>query len=111
MASLTARDLRDYRIRSEVTLREVAKYCNVSYQLIEKIENGQRSLTDNNLVEIAKGINIAKRIKAKETRATKNIEESTVPALDETNKSDGETKPKPKPKTKKPRKKKEEAQA
>ncbi len=76
---MTARDLKDYRLRSGLTLRDVAAYCNISYQLIGNIELGKEKLTDNCFSQIVKGINGAKNAKANKTFSLNNKKEAEAP--------------------------------
>lgn len=56
---ITPEQIREIREFKELSLRDVAKYCDVSAQLIGQIENCQRNLTEQNYSEIIKGINLA----------------------------------------------------
>lgn len=56
---ITSEQIREIREFKELSLRDVAKYCDVSAQLIGQIENGKKSLTESNYKEIIKGINLA----------------------------------------------------
>lgn len=81
-------DLREYRLMSGLTYRDVARYCELSFQTIQQIEAGERNVTAYNNGEIIKGINRAKQAKAdgtfdadkkKETNATKKRTASESP--------------------------------
>lgn len=56
---LSGKELRDYRELRGLSLREVADYCDVSFQLIGQVENGQKDVTEHNHREITNGINCA----------------------------------------------------
>ncbi len=86
MARLSAKDLRQYRIHSNLSLREVAAYCEVCHQLIEKVENGERELTDANYSEIVKGINAAKTAKANGTFKIPDDKPKSKPKTKKSNK-------------------------
>ena len=49
-------DLREYRFLRHLSLRDVARYCDVSHELIGKVENGEVSVTKYNHDQIIKGI-------------------------------------------------------
>lgn len=68
-------DLKDYRLKSNLSYRDVARYCNMTFQNIEMIENGKRSLTKENHDEIIKGINGAKQAIANGTFIDEKTEE------------------------------------
>ena len=52
-------DLKDYRLQRELSLRDVARYCNVSHELIGQVERGEIGVTKYNHDQIIKGINRA----------------------------------------------------
>ena len=56
-------DLKDYRLQRELSLRDVARYCNVCHELIGQVERGVVSVTKHNHDEIVKGINAASQAK------------------------------------------------
>lgn len=56
---LSAKELKDYRLLRNLSLRDVARYCNVSAQMIGSIERYEYTLTENTYREIVKGINAA----------------------------------------------------
>lgn len=66
-------DLKEYRLLRHLTLRDVARYCNVSFELIGQVERGEVGVTQYNHDEIVKGIN----------RASQAIVEGTFEALKE----------------------------
>lgn len=57
-------DLKDYRLQRELSLRDVARYCNVCHELIGQVERGVVRVTKHNHDEIIKGINAASQAKA-----------------------------------------------
>ena len=56
-------DLKDYRLQKELSLRDVARYCNVCHELIGQVERGVVKVTEHNHNEIIKGINAASQAK------------------------------------------------
>ena len=66
-------DLREYRLLRHLSLRDVARYCDVSHELIGKVENGEVSVTKYNHDQIVQGIN----------RASQAIVDGTFNALKE----------------------------
>lgn len=52
-------DLKEYRLIRHLSLRDVARYCDVSHELIGKVENGEVSVTKYNHDQIVQGINRA----------------------------------------------------
>lgn len=66
-------DLREYRLIRHLSLRDVARYCDVSHELIGKVENGEVSVTKYNHDQIVQGIN----------RASQAIADGTFDALKE----------------------------
>lgn len=50
-------DLKEYRLLRNLSLRDVARYCNVCHELIGQVERGVVSVTKHNHDEIVKGIN------------------------------------------------------
>lgn len=76
-------DLKDYRLERELSLRDVARYCNVCHELIGQVERGVVRVTKHNHDEIIRGINAASQAKAygtfeadKEKEKTEKIEEN-----------------------------------
>lgn len=63
-------DLKDYRLQKELSLRDVARYCNVCHELIGQVERGVVRVTKHNHDEIIKGINAASQAKAYGTYET-----------------------------------------
>ena len=57
-------DLKDYRLERELSLRDVARYCNVCHELIGQVERGVVRVTKHNHDEIVQGINAASQAKA-----------------------------------------------
>ena len=58
---LSGKDLREYRLLSNISQRDVARYCDVSHELIGKVERGELNVTEYNHAEITKGINRARQ--------------------------------------------------
>lgn len=56
---LSRRDLQEYRLMRHLSLRDVARYCDVSHELIGQVERGDVGVTQYNHDEIIKGINRA----------------------------------------------------
>lgn len=56
-------DLKEYRILRHLSLRDVARYCDVSHELIGKIESGEVRVNKHNHDQIIKGINGASQAK------------------------------------------------
>lgn len=72
---LSRYDLREYRLMSGLALRDVARYCGVSAQLIGQVENGEKKITEYNHNEIVKGINTARQRKADDVFADDKAQE------------------------------------
>lgn len=70
---LSRRDLQEYRLLRYLSLRDVARYCDVSHELIGQVERGEVGVTQYNHDEIVKGIN----------RASQAIVDGTFEALKE----------------------------
>lgn len=70
---LSRRDLQEYRLMRHLSLRDVARYCDVSHELIGQVERGEVGVTQYNHDEIVKGIN----------RASQAIVDGTFDALKE----------------------------
>lgn len=83
---LNREQLREYRILSGLSYGDVARYCDVSRQLIEQVESGDDNITEHNHDEIVKGINRAKQAIARGTFETDKKKQSTAkkktPAVD-----------------------------
>lgn len=56
---ITPEEIHEIREFKGLSLRDIAKYCDISPQLVGQIENGQKNLTEQNYTEIIKGINLA----------------------------------------------------
>lgn len=54
---LSKRDLQEYRLLRHLSLRDVARYCDVSHELIGQVERGEVGVTQYNHDQIIKGIN------------------------------------------------------
>ena len=93
-------DLKDYRLERELSLRDVARYCNVCHELIGQVERGVVRVTKHNHDEIIKGINAASQAKAYGTFETDKEKEKAegMARLDQTK----EKEPKGKQGAKKP---------
>lgn len=64
---LSGQDLKDYRLLKGLSLRDVARYCNITAQMIGQVENGIWGLTESTYREIVKGINGASQAIARGT--------------------------------------------
>lgn len=64
---LSGQDLKDYRLLKGLSLRDVARYCNITAQMIGQAENGVWGLTESTYREIIKGINGASQAIARGT--------------------------------------------
>lgn len=62
---LSALDLKEYRLLKNLSLRDVARYCDVSAQMIGQAETGVCGLTESTYREIVKGINAASQSMAR----------------------------------------------
>lgn len=60
-------DLKEYRLLRNLSLRDVARYCDVSFELIGQVERGEVSVTKYNHGQIIKGINRASQAKVQGT--------------------------------------------
>lgn len=70
---LSGVDLKEYRLFRNLSLRDVARYCDVSHELIGKVESGEVGVTQYNHDQIVQGIN----------RASQAIVDGTFDALKE----------------------------
>ena len=61
---ITGQQFREIREYKGLSLRDVAKFCNVSPQLIGQIEQGKKVFTDNNYQQIIDAMNLATVAKA-----------------------------------------------
>ena len=52
-------DLKEYRLLRHLTLRDVARYCDITFEAIGQVERGEINVTKYNHDEIVKGINRA----------------------------------------------------
>ena len=52
-------DLQEYRLMRHLSLRDVARYCDVCHELIGQVERGEVGVTKYNHDQIVKGINRA----------------------------------------------------
>lgn len=52
-------DLKNYRVLRNLTLRDVARYCDITFEAIGQVERGEINVTKHNHNEIVKGINRA----------------------------------------------------
>ena len=64
-------DLQEYRLIRHLSLRDVARYCDVTHELIGQVERGEVGVTQYNHDEIIKGIN----------RASQAMVDATIHAL------------------------------
>lgn len=90
---LSAKELKDYRLLRNLSLRDVARYCNVSAQMIGSVERYEYTLTESTYHEIVKGINTAyqamingtfEKDKAQEREEAKNKQVAKMAANTET---------------------------
>lgn len=56
---LDVKSLKEYRLLRGLSLRDVARYCDISFQMISGVETGLYGLTESTYKEIVKGINRA----------------------------------------------------
>ena len=56
---ITGKEFREIRELKDLSLRDVAKFCDVSPQLIGQIEQGKKYFTENNYKQIIDAMNIA----------------------------------------------------
>lgn len=61
---LSRHDLQEYRLIRHLSLRDVARYCDVTHELIGQVERGEVGVTQYNHDEIVKGINRASQAMA-----------------------------------------------
>ncbi len=56
---ITGKEFKEIREYKGLSLRDVAKFCEVSPQLIGQIENDRRAFTENNYRQIIDAMNLA----------------------------------------------------
>ena len=56
---ITGKEFKEIRNLKGLSLRDVAKFCDVSAQLIGQIENDQKAFTENNYKQIINALNLA----------------------------------------------------
>ena len=56
---ITGKQFKEIREYKGLSLRDIAKFCDVSPQLIGQIEQGKRSFTENTYDQIIKALNVA----------------------------------------------------
>ena len=61
---ITGKEFKEIREYKGLSLREVAKFCDVSPQLIGQIEQGKKYFTENNYKQIIDAMNLATVAKA-----------------------------------------------
>lgn len=61
---ITGKEFREIRELKGLSLRDVAKFCEVSPQLIGQIETGQKNFTENSYRQIIDAMNLATVAKA-----------------------------------------------
>ena len=61
---ITGKQFKEIREYKGLSLRDVAKFCDVSPQLIGQIEQGKKVFTDNNYQQIIDAMNLATVAKA-----------------------------------------------
>ena len=59
ISMITAKEIREWRELRGLSLRDVAKFCEISPQLIGQVETGKKYITDYNYWQIVNGINKA----------------------------------------------------
>ena len=97
---LSRRDLQEYRLIRHLSLRDVARYCDVSHELIGQVERGEVGVTQYNHDEIVKGINRASQAivdgtfdTLKEEEYQKNKEDQEKPKKETSSKTTTAKKP------------------
>lgn len=97
---LSRRDLQEYRLIRHLSLRDVARYCDVSHELIGQVERGEVGVTQYNHDEIVKGINRASQAivdgtfdTLKEEEYRKNKEDQEKPKKETSSKTTTAKKP------------------
>jgi len=76
---LSRYDLQEYRLLRHLSLRDVARYCDVSHELIGQVERGETGVTRYNHDQIVRGINGASQAMADGTfDALKKIESQKI---------------------------------
>lgn len=61
---ITGKEFKEIREYKGLSLRDVAKFCDVSPQLIGQIEQGKKYFTENNYQQIIDAMNLATVAKA-----------------------------------------------
>ena len=69
---ITGKQFKEIREYKGLSLRDVAKFCDVSPQLIGQIENNKKVFTDNNYQQIIDAMNLATVAKANGELEKKN---------------------------------------
>jgi transcriptional regulator with XRE-family HTH domain len=69
---ITGKQFKEIREYKGLSLRDVAKFCDVSAQLIGQIEQGKKIFTDNNYQQIIDAMNLATVAKANGELIKKN---------------------------------------
>ena len=108
---LDVKSLKEYRLLRGLSLRDVARYCDVSFQMISAVETGLYGLTESTYKEIVKGINRASESKSSGTfegykEKEKKLNEKEKAAKEEAVKNTKEEKTMPKRSTARTRTKK-----
>ena len=83
---LSREQLKNYRELRHVSMRQLAKYCDLSLAMISYLESGERQLTKKNHDELIKGINAAyqaRKIKQKTDKAVKEDKEEVQESTEE----------------------------
>lgn len=101
---LDVKSLKEYRLLRGLSLRDVARYCDISFQMISGVETGLYGLTESTYKEIVKGINRASQAKARGTFEADKEKEKV--AKEEAAKNTNEEKTMPKRSTARKRTKK-----
>jgi len=61
---ITGKEFREIRELKDLSLRDIAKFCDVSPQLIGQIEQDKKHFTENNYKQIIDAMNLATVAKA-----------------------------------------------
>ena len=62
---ITGKQFKEIREYKGLSLRDIAKFCDVSAQLIGQIENNKKVFTENNYQQIIDAMNLATVAKSK----------------------------------------------
>ena len=70
---LSREQIKNYRELRYVSMRQLAKYCDLSLAMISYLESGQRVLTKKNHDEMIKGINAAYQARKNKQNTAKTV--------------------------------------